>query len=87
MWNKKYDAHVTVHPASTPAFLLIIIHTPGLVVSAHIAVYLPTHGKEKEFLEELSNLETCISEIKDLYPGAVVYLRGDFNTSRTNWRP
>ena len=84
MWMKKFDAHVTVHPVNTSAFLPIIITEPGFVASIHICIYLPTQGKEDRFLADLSSLNTCISEMRMLYPGALFYLRGDFNTSRTN---
>ena len=84
MWKKEFDAHVTVHSVSTPAFLPIVFTLPGLAVSVHICIYLPTQGKETRFLEDLASLSSCISEMKALYPDALFYLRGDFNTSRTN---
>ena len=84
MWRKELDAHVSVHPVSTPAFLPIILTLPGVAVSIHICIYLPTQGKEDRFMEDISSLESCISEMKIQYPDALFYLRGDFNTSEKN---
>ena len=62
----------------------LVFCPPGLPPSVHIAVYLPTAGQESRFLEELSNLSTVIDDILVIYPGALLYLRGDFNVSHTN---
>ena len=84
LWKKEYDPFVAVYPTDTTAFLPIVFSPPGVTISIHVSIYLPTQGKENEFLEALSKLDVCLSEMKQLYPGALVYLRGDFNTSRTN---
>ena len=62
----------------------IVLSPPGVAQSIQISVYLPTRGKEIEFVQTLSKLSSCLSEMKELYPDSLVYLRGDFNTSRTN---
>ena len=84
LWRKEYDEHVEIIPVNTPAFLPIVFSPPGVAVSIHVSVYLPTMGKESEFMEELAKLNACLSEMKKNYPDALIYLRGDFNTSRKN---
>ena len=80
----KLKLHVEIIPVNTPAFLPIVFSPPGVAVSIHVSVYLPTMGKESEFMEELAKLNACLSEMKTNYPDALIYLRGDFNTSRKN---
>ena len=84
MWKKEFDPHVTVLPVDTAAFLPILLSPPGITPSVHISVYLPTAGKEGQYIEDLGKLSHCLSEIKNNHPSALIFLRGDFNTSRTN---
>ena len=63
LWRRKHDAHVFVWPVSSSAFLPIVFQPPGLELSIHIAVYLPTSGLESQFIEELSKLCKCIEEM------------------------
>ena len=62
LWKIQHDPFITVHPVSSTAFLPILFHPPGSTMSIHIAVYLPTLGKEIEFVEELSKLSVTIDE-------------------------
>ena len=84
LWRHKHDPFITVIPVSSTAFLPVIFHPPELVPSIHIAVYLPTIGKEMLFIEELSKLSIAIEDMSAAHPGAPLYLRGDFNVSHTN---
>ena len=84
LWRNRLDPYVIIHPVSSPAILPIIFNPPGNPTSIHICVYLPTHGQDDKFIEELSNLEVCLDELLDLYPEAFVFLRGDFNVSYKN---
>ena len=56
MWSKEYDPYVTVHVPNSSAFLPIVLDIPGNTPMIHIALYLPTAGKENDFLTELANL-------------------------------
>ena len=76
LWKSIYDAHVSVHPVESTAFLPIIFQPPGCAVSVHIAVYLPTLGQESQFLEELSKLSLAIEVLSDDHPDVPIYLRG-----------
>ena len=84
LWKSQYDPHITLHPVHSTAFLPVLFHPPGSALSVHIAIYLPTLGKESQFLEELSKLSAVIEDINDAHPDVPFYLRGDFNVSQTN---
>ena len=53
LWKKMHDPHITVWPVSSPSFLPVLFQPPGFVLSVHVAIYLPTAGKDAEFLNEL----------------------------------
>ena len=53
LWKSQYDPFITLYPVQTTAFLPVLFHPPGCVLSVHIAVYLPTLGKESKLLDEL----------------------------------
>ena len=57
LWEKCLDPFITIHPVSTSSFLPLILKLPGSQLSIHIALYLPTHGKDSQFLSELANLK------------------------------
>ena len=48
MWKRSIDKFITVHPAPVSGFLPVIYSPPGSPISAHIAMYLPTSGKDSE---------------------------------------
>ena len=84
LWRNELDPFIT--PFSPPsASILPLIFTPqDSSTSIHINVYLPTQGKEDQFMTELSNLSALIDEIDEQYPNSPLYLRGDFNVSFKN---
>ena len=84
LWKVGHDPFISVHPVSSPSILPIIFNPPNNRISIHVAVYLPTHGQDSKFVEELSSLEVCLHELHDLYPHAPLYLRGDFNVNANN---
>ena len=84
LWKQKYDPYVLQHPVISTAFLPVIFQPPGSSASIHIAVYLPTLGQESLFLEEISKLSVTIEELKEIYPGTPIYIRGDLNVSNSN---
>ena len=84
MWKRAYDPFINVVPVRSSAFLPIVFSPPHSQCTIHIGIYLPTAGLDPEFIEELAELETCLSELYENYPGCPIYLRGDFNASDTN---
>ena len=86
MWRTQLAPFITVYKPSSPAFLPIILRLPNLPPSIHVALYLPTAGKEAEYLTELAKLKIFLDEIKLKFPNSAVFLRGDANSSRSNPR-
>ena len=81
LWKLCHDPFITIHPVSSCSILPIIFSPPGSPTSIHVSVYLPTHGQEAAFLDELSNLSLCLHHLQQLHPESPIYLRGDFNVS------
>ena len=86
LWRKDLDPYVSVYPVQSTSFLPIILQMPGLPISVHIALYLPTHGKDGEFVSELASLRICIDEISLHHPDCLIFIRGDCNTNKKNLR-
>ena len=84
LWRREFDPFITTWPASSSSFLPIIFNPPNFPKSIHISVYLPTAGRDAEYLGDLAALETCIDELLEKHPATPVYLRGDFNTNIAN---
>ena len=84
MWRKWLDPHITVFPTQSSAFLPLILRLPGVRVSVHIVLYLPTHGKDPEFISELASLKNCIDELFSLHGNLAVFIRGDGNSNPKN---
>ena len=74
MWRKHLDPYITVHPTQTSAVLPLVLQLPGAKISAHIAVYLPTSGKDAEFVNELANLQNCIDELDIIYDSPIIFV-------------
>ena len=83
MWQSQLEPYIKILPTSSSSFLPILLSIPGVAISAHIAIYLPTSGKEAEFGSALAALEVCIDQIKEEY-SCPVYLRGDCNVNPKN---
>ena len=84
MWKKSLDQYISVFPSPSTSFLPIVYSPPGSPVSAHIALYLPTSGKESDFLEQIILLSNCIDEMTEKYEDCLVFLRGDANVNNNN---
>ena len=66
------------------AFLPIILNMPGLRVSIHVSIYLPTHGKDSEFVADLADLRNCLDDLVEQFTDPVIYIRGDSNVNAKN---
>ena len=84
LWKKSLDPFISIHPVETSAFTPLILKLPGCIISVHIALYLPTHGKDASFISELANLRICLEELNDLHPGCIIFIRGDSNVNKKN---
>ena len=83
MWKSTLDPYIKVLPTSASSSLPILLSVPGLQVTAHIAVYLPTSGKDPEFTSALSALDVTLTMIEEEY-ACPVYIRGDCNVNPKN---
>ena len=84
LWKLSLDPYITVHKAVSSSFLPIVLCFPNTVPTIHIALYLPTGGKDAEFIEELANLTVALDELIHKYKSPVIFLRGDANASSSN---
>ena len=86
LWKKKLDPHITILPIMSSSFHPLLLHPPGVPPTIHIAVYLPTSGKEAEFVSELSKLSLALDDLSKAHPEASKFIRGDFNVNPKNQR-
>ena len=84
LWKSSLDQFVTVLPKVSASFLAILFHPPGSPPSIHVSLYLPTSGKETQFIEELSKLRIYLEDLLEDHPDYLVYLRGDSNVNANN---
>ena len=54
LWRKYLDPYITIYQVQSSSFLPLILRLPDSRISVHVAIYLPTHGRDIEFLSELA---------------------------------
>ena len=84
LWRHDLDPYVKIHPVTTPAFTPLILSLPNTVLTIHIVIYLPTSGRDSEFISEMASLRACMEELRDVYPNALFFVRGDSNVNIKN---
>ena len=84
IWRKWLDPFIKVHPVQSSALLPLVLQLPGAKTSVHVGIYLPTSGKDYEFISELANLNICLDELNDMYDNPVIFIRGDGNSNPRN---
>ena len=84
LWRKELDPYIEVIPTNTSSFLPVIFKKPGLVTTVHVALYLPTHGKDSEFVSDLAELRNCLDELNNRLTRPILYIRGDGNINSNN---
>ena len=84
MWRKNLDPYITVHKTSSSAFLPVVLDIPGWTPMIHVTAYLPTAGKDTEYLTDLAGMKDMILELQAKLPTAAVFVRGDCNSSQHN---
>ena len=57
------DPFIEIIPTNTASFLPVILKKPGLVTTVHVTLYLPTHGKDSEFVSDMAELRNCLDEL------------------------
>ena len=68
LWHSALDPFITCLPTNTPAILPLLLAIPGLQPSAHIGIYLPTSGQDKEFVIALGELGTVLELLREDHP-------------------
>ena len=84
MWRQSLDPFVTIIHVDTSALLPVLLEVPNFQPSIHIGLYLPTAGKETEYLMELSKLSVLLDDLDKRFPTAAIFIRGDANSSQSN---
>ena len=84
LWKESLDKYVSIPPVVSSSFLSLIFQPPSSPPSLHIALYLPTSGKEAEFIEEISKLRNFLENILDENPDYIIFIRGDSNVNIKN---
>ena len=75
-----------ITPLSCPSSSIqpFIFAPPGLCKSLHVGIYLPTSGKEAQFLRDLASLKVTLDDFLATYPDGAIFIRGDANASTKN---
>ena len=75
LYKKHLEPYISEVCSSSSRILPILLKIPGSRPSIHFNIYLPTAGKDAEFLDELSNLKNLIEDgdVSDNH----IYVRGD----------
>ena len=84
LWLKELDPYIEVVSTNTNAFLPVILKMPGLKISVHIALYMPTHSKDTEFVADLAEIRNCLDDLTARFSYPVFYIRGDGNVNPNN---
>ena len=67
IWNSSLSPHIRVLPTSSPSFVSVLLSPPNILPSVHTGVYLPTAGRDGEWLNGLVELELYIMETREKY--------------------
>ena len=84
LWRKDWNQSISIIPTDSSSFVAIALSMPGTQPTIHIAMYLPTAGKESEFVEEITKLKAFVEALVDSHPGHSVFIRGDSNVNPNN---
>lgn len=84
MWQSSISPYVTVLKTKSPSFQSILLKLPGNIPSIHTVLYLPTAGKDDQYISALVDLDEHLNEIVDEHPEAALLLRGDANANPNN---
>ena len=82
LWKKQLDQYISVLASSSSSFLPIVFSFPDLPVTILIALYLPTAGRDVDFVEEIAKLDGCIDDLSTKYPESAIFVKGDANVNK-----
>ena len=84
LWQRDLDPFIEVLSVNTTASLPVIFRMPGLMISVHISLYMPTHSKDSEFVSDLADLRNCLDGLMERFTKPIIYIRGDGNVNPKN---
>ena len=74
MWHVSLSPHLKVLPTTFPSFVSVLLSPPGILPSLHTAVYLPTAGRDGEWLDALVELEQHVHDSIEKHGPLAVFL-------------
>ena len=84
LWKKELDQYVSIEASPSSSFLPILFSPPGHRPTIHLSVYLPTAGKDDEYVEVVLRIVQFVTELGGKFPEASIYIRGDLNSNPKN---
>ena len=84
LWKRSLDPFIKTCSVNSSSFLPIILDIPKCPISIDTALYLPTSGKDTEFIEALSMLKLFIGDMLDKYKDPIFFIKGDSNVNPKN---
>ena len=84
LWHHTLSPYLKVLPSPSPSFVSVLLSLPGVLPSIHTAVYLPTAGKDGDWVATLLELEQHVIENFSKHGNIAIFVRGDFNASSKN---
>ena len=85
LWHSSLSPYLKVLPSTSPSFFSILISVPGYLPALHTVVYLPTAGRDGDWLASVVELEEHVRGYIDQFSGQLAtFLRGDLNASTKN---
>ena len=79
LWKDELDSYITVLNTKTSRVTAIVLDIPYCQTTVHINIYLPTAGKDSEYMEALATLQATLDEASEIHPNCLVYIKGDAN--------
>ena len=84
LWKSVLDPFISIIPTESSSIAAILLNYPGYCISAHLAIYLPTAGKEVEFVSALASLDSCLDHLLNKHDKLQIFIRGDSNVNPKN---
>ena len=81
LWKHELDQFVTQLSCPSPSILPILFSPPLSKPSVHVTLYLPTAGRNEDFLMESANLIHYLDKLEADYPDALLFIHGDSNVN------
>ena len=84
LWKPSLDPYIKILEVNSSSFNILLLNIPGYPATANVNIYLPSAGRDADYVSELSKLENVLDEIRDEHDDPLVILRGDANASIPN---